>query len=176
MTTRALFISSVVGVGFLFSLAVVVLMRPDTTAVPPPAPVTPMFPVGQPIPAEVVAGTALTVPLMNGNRQVRNFLNDPDVTADQSNLGFYYLNDTNATAPYIIQYIAQTGDFTVALTREPLGKARSEAEAYLTERLNITPADLCQLRHSVSVPANISAEYTSQELGFSACAGSVALP
>lgn len=178
MTTRTLFISSVVGVGFLLSLAVVVLMRDDsaTVSLPVPASVTPSFPVGEPVPAMVLTSATLTVPLLAGERQVRNFLQDPDVKADETNAGFYYLDDTNVTASYIIQYIAQTGDFTVALTRAPLGKARSDAERYLVQRLNITPADLCQLRHSVSVPAIVDAEYTGIELGFSSCPGSVVLP
>jgi hypothetical protein len=177
MTTRTLFISSVVGVGFLFSLAVIVLMKPDSAPqTPPPATVTPSFPVGQPVPPAVVTSPTLTIPFQTGEREVRNFLQDPDVTADTSNQGFYYLDDTNPTAPYIIQYIAQTGLFTVALTELPLGKARTSAEEYLMLRLNLGPSDLCGLRHSVSVPAVVDEEYTSQELGFSQCPGSVVLP
>lgn len=177
MTTRTLFIGSVVGVGFLLSLAVVVLMRGDSAPVKPaPAVVTPTFPVGEPVPPAVVTASTLTLPLQTGVREVRNFLQDPDVKADTSNQGFYYLDDTNTAAPYIIQYIAQTGDFTVALTSLPLGKARSEAENYLALRLNLAPSDLCQLRHSVSVPVAVDDEYTGQELGFSPCPGSVVLP
>ena len=119
--------------------------------------------------------------------QPKDFLADPATVQDPLNKGYYYLgyhvahegvSDPTATPdpPYIIEYIAQTQYFNIALLKEPIKTTREEAERYLLEHLSITKDQACnQLKYMVSVPYRINQFYSSMNLGFSLCQGAVQL-
>lgn len=113
----------------------------------------------------------------------RDFLKDADTVSDMVNPGHYYLgnyidpeNPSETTFPYVIEYVESTNSFTIGLFTEPLGMVRKQAEQYLMARLNVTQADMCRLRYTVSVPNRVSTFYAGMSLGFSFCPDSVMLP
>lgn len=115
-----------------------------------------------------------------------NFIADPATVKDPINAGYYYLGyhvnegvpDPTATdnPPYVIEYIAETNYFNIALLQEPIGEQRLAAEQYLMARLGITPDQMCRLDYMVSVPDRINSYYSGKNLGFSFCPGATALP
>lgn len=114
---------------------------------------------------------------------VRNFINDPDTVADPQNEGYYHLGEhfpldgspVETYPPFTIMYVVQTQYFNISLTSEPISKARSDAEQYLLTHLGLSEEQLCQIDYMVSVPYFINQFYTSQDLRFSFCPGSVPL-
>ena len=114
-------------------------------------------------------------------------LNDPAVTKDPINKGYYFIGyhpqiagypDATATAnpPYLIIYIAATDYYTIALLQEPLKQTREQAEQYLIEKTGYSHGAMCHLRYMVSVPNSVSQIYAGQNLGWSFCPGAVQLP
>ena len=114
---------------------------------------------------------------------VRNFIIDSDTVADPQNEGYYHLGEhfpldgspVETYPPFAIMYVAQTQYFNISLTSEPISKARSDAEQYLLTHLGLSEEQLCQIDYMVSVPYFINQFYTSQDLRFSFCPGSVPL-
>lgn len=114
---------------------------------------------------------------------LKDILKDPETKSDPVNPGHYYIGvapdatvDAPVDAPFIIEYIASTKFYNIALLREPLREVRSQAEQYLMERLGATQDDMCELSYMVSVSGSVSSAYTSTSLGFSFCPGAVQLP
>lgn len=108
----------------------------------------------------------------------KNFLNDPETTADTSNPGSYYIgnsidptNPDTSAAPYVITYIGGTNFFSVSLLKEPINEVRRQAEQYLMQRLGISERQMCQLRYTMTVPVRVSQIYAGENLGFSFCPG-----
>lgn len=142
-------------------------------------PVAPYFPPGEDVPVAIVTGDTLRLPLGSDEVSVRNFLRDPDVAKDTVNLGFYYLGTADLakldSQVFSIQYVAQTGHFTVSLLREPLGSVRKQAEEALIARLGLSKEQLCDLRYTVAVPGYVNAEASGIDYRFSFCADAVSL-
>jgi len=114
---------------------------------------------------------------------VHNFLNDSDTVADPQNKGYFHLGEhfpLDGTSPstyprFTIMYIAQTQYFNISLTSEPIRQARIDAEQYLLTHLGVSEEQLCQIDYMVSVPYFVNQFYTSQDLRFSFCPGSISL-
>ncbi len=148
-------------------------------AVDPQTPVVPYFPPGTDTPPAIVSGDTLQIPLGTEEVSVRNFLRDTDVAKDTVNLGFYYLGATDISQlgnqAFTIQYIAQTGHFTISLLREPFGMVRLQAEDALVSRLGLSKQQLCGLRYTVAVPGFVSPEASDIDYRFSTCADAIPL-
>ncbi len=163
----------------------VIQLLPSNGSTPPAAtndnqtPVAPYFPPGEDVPAAIVTGDTLQLPLGTDEVSVRNFLRDPDVAKDTVNLGFYYVGTTDLalldSQVFSIQYVAQTGHFTVSLLREPFGAVRKQAEEALAARLGLPKEQLCGLRYTVAVPGYVSAEASGVDYRFSFCSDAVPL-
>lgn len=175
------------GVVLVVGLALIIgvlQLRPQNTSVTPPAasdtPIVPYFPPGEDVPAPIVTADELLVPVGEQDVSVRNFLRDPDVAKDTVNRGFYYLGTTDMAKlheqVFTIQYIAQTGHFTVTLLREPFSSVRLQAEDALAARLGLPKEQLCGLRYVVAVPGYVKEEAAGVDYRFSGCADAVPLP
>ncbi len=136
-------------------------------------------------PAQIPGGhTSATMSLRTadgGSIRTKDFKQDPAIEEDPVNPGYYYLGYHIADypakkAPYLIEYRDATQYFNIVLLQEPIGAARRAAEIYLVERLGISQSQMCRLQYTVSVPDSIDGTYTTMNLGFSFCPGSVALP
>lgn len=108
----------------------------------------------------------------------RNFLDDPSVTEDSVNPGYYYLGNQpqGTSTPYLIEYIKETDYFNIELLEEPIGETRKSAEDDLRSRLGLSDSELCALDYVVSTPTSVNSTYASINLGFSFCSGAVTLP
>ena len=133
------------------------------------------------------SGTTVSVATAGGGTiQTKNFIKDSTTAKDPINSGYYYLGyhvnegvaDTTATStpPYIIEYIATTQYFNIALLQEPIGPVRVEAEKYLMAHLGISENQMCQLNYMLSVPDSVNSQYSGINLGFSFCPGATVLP
>ncbi|HWU24755.1 MAG TPA: hypothetical protein VN086_03325, partial [Candidatus Paceibacterota bacterium] len=107
-----------------------------------------------------------------------NFLAKPDVHEDSYNPGYYYVGyqPTDASAPYLIRYIADTNYFTIGIVSEPIGASRAKAESYLMQLLGVTKEQMCTLNYAVYVSNDVNSQYSGTNLGFSFCPGAVQLP
>lgn len=107
-----------------------------------------------------------------------NFLSNPELHQDPNNSGYYFVGyqPSDATAPYLIKYIAETHYFTVAVAQEPIGENRRRAEQYLAQLLGATHEQMCSLNYAVYVSNTINSQYSGENLGFSFCPGAVKLP
>lgn len=116
--------------------------------------------------------------------EVRNFITDSDTVPDTINPGSYSLGNhfekadaTSAdTPPYVIRYDTKTKSFSIGLFAEPIKEKRLDAEAQMLRQLGISKEQMCQLNYIVSVPGFVNEAYSSRNLGFSFCPGSVTLP
>ncbi len=174
--------ASVLVVGLALIIGILQLLPQDAAEMSAPADqasVSPYFPPGEDTPVTIVTADTLQLPLGAGEVSVRNFLRDPDVAKDQVNLGFYYVGTTDisrlAEQAFTIQYITQTGHFTLSLLREPLGSVRTQAEDALAARLGLPKEQLCGLRYTVAVPGYVNAEASGIDYRFSFCADAVPL-
>jgi hypothetical protein len=124
-----------------------------------------------------------------GTLAVRDFTRDGVTVEDPANPGTFYLAggsgycDEDGQCPtgfearnFVITYFEADDSFVVALTEEPLGRARLDAERYLAGALGIPTGSLCSLRHYVSTDAYTSEQYAGTDLGFTSCEDAVALP
>jgi hypothetical protein len=151
------------------------------TTVSQETPIEQYFPDGTEPPLEVVGGETVLLPVASDEVPVRNFLRDSDVLMDDANPGFYYLG-TDAIAElgtreaFTIQYIAQTGYFTVTLLQRPFASVRLQAERTLIARLGISRAQLCDLRYTVAIPGFIDAAASGIDYRFSHCPDALPLP
>jgi len=155
-----------------------------------PTPVPNTFPAVTPTPAATPTtpvNHTISIATSNGSTiAVNDFSQDPDLSADQSNPGYYYLGyhygDTSTdpkasdSPPYVIEYINATQYFNIALMQEPIKTTREQVEQYLMQHLGISQSQMCQLKYTVSVPASVNQTYAGISLGFSFCSGSVQLP
>jgi hypothetical protein len=141
--------------------------------------VVPYFPPGEDVPMAIVTGDTLQLPLDGTEVSARNFLRDNDVSKDQVNFGFYYLGTSDISQlgdqAFTIQYIAQTGHFTLSLLREPLGPVRIQAENALVARLGLPKEQLCGLKYTVAVPGFVSAAASDIDYRFSFCPDAIPL-
>jgi hypothetical protein len=179
----------IVGIGIILlgTLAFVMFFGNGVTPNPVPGGENPgtTFPVGTGT-TPVGGGDEKKIPLgtqSGGVIYVKDFVHAPDTVPDTSNEGYYFLGnqfptvDTAGTPSpmYVISYIAETQYFNVTLLREPIARARIEAEAYLRSHLGISNEDMCALNYMVSTPHYVNEYFTGSSLGFSFCSGSIPL-
>lgn len=115
--------------------------------------------------------------------EVNNFLALPSTVSDPMNSGHYYLSGYDSIngsleenkSDFNIMYIDSTKYFNVVLMREPLRDARLHAEQYLMKQLDISEAQACSLRYTVSTPNSVSMQYSGADLRFSFCSGNIPL-
>jgi hypothetical protein len=125
-----------------------------------------------------------TIPITieNGESlQIKDFIHDPETAEDSVNAGYYHLgrhfiDGVGENIPYTIDYIDTTDFFNIVLYQEPIAASRKAAEQYLMLHLGISQSQMCELIYTVSVPHTVSEFYTSQDLRFSFCPGSVSIP
>ena len=92
-----------------------------------------------------------------GAVKVRNFLNDARTFKDEQNEGLYYLGNNFPTLQgagtgdpeYVILFIESTDTFNIALSREPIGESRQNAEQFLMDYLGLTKDQMCALNYKV---------------------------
>jgi hypothetical protein len=142
--------------------------------------------VSQPSAASPQATNMAVLGSNGASIQTLNFISNPATVPDPINPGYYYLGyhpqegAPNATAtstpPYVIEYIASTEYFNIALLQEPIGNTRLAAEQYLLTNLGITESQACQLNYMVSVPTNVNSEFAGKSLEFSFCPDAITLP
>jgi len=96
------------------------------------------------------------------------------------NLGYCYPDSAQcqaaSTTNFIVFYNSKPQSFTIALTEEPVGKARLAMEQFMLKTLGISQQQLCALNYSVGVTRYVNEQYTAKNLGFSFCPGAVVLP
>ena len=115
------------------------------------------------------------------NPSLPNFLQNNDVTSDNSNAGNYYLgnrfpqNQTDPNPDYVVLYSENSQFFNITLLSEPLSYARSQAEIYLKSVLKLPDSEMCKLKYSLAVPDAVNQKYSGIDLKFSFCPGSIAL-
>lgn len=125
----------------------------------------------------------LSIMTSTGEIKTRNFVREPETVKDPVNKDTYYLGNhypfdgsqSQQSPEYIIMYIPSTQYFNVSLLSEPIATSRIHAEEYLLEHLGVSKQELCRLNYMVSVPYFVNEFYTSQDLRFSFCPGSVSL-
>ncbi len=131
-----------------------------------------------------------TVELYDGSAIVaKDFIHNGETVADVQNPGSYMLagsvgyclgtGECPTGAPtdsFSVAYNENTHFFNVILLKEPLGKARKDAEAFLESRLGVAEKDMCALNYYVGTPYWINEVYTGKNLGFSFCVGVTPLP
>jgi hypothetical protein len=156
------------------------------------APSSPAVPQGTDFPsvtgsAQTGGGSTISISTADGSTiSVRDPRKDPSTKEDPLNAGQYYMgyhqpegvSDPTATEnpPYVINYIAATQFFNIAILQEPIGQSRKQMETYLMQHLGITQDQMCRLKYMVGVPARINQLYAGQDLRFSFCAGATELP
>lgn len=108
----------------------------------------------------------------------QNNLMNSDMHADPNNPGYYYIGNqpSDESAPFLIRYIAETHNYTIAITQEPIGVNRKKAEQYLMQKLGATQEQMCSLDYAVYISNDANSQYSGENLGFSFCPGAVQLP
>ena len=126
--------------------------------------------------------TQLAIKIKTGEtKMVSNFLKDPQAHPDPKNPGYFELGNTfpqsefEPLPAYIITYIVETQYFNIILLKEPLVDSRTEAETYLKSALGISVSDMCSLDYTVYVGPGVNENYSSKDLRFSFCPGSISL-
>ena len=124
--------------------------------------------------------STITVASKNGTGMaVNDFIHNGDTAPDTSNSGQYYLTGTpmsTSTSDFIIKYTESGQSFIIALTKEPLGQARQDAEQFLMKTLGISQAQMCALNYYLGTDVYTSSFYGGKNLGFSFCPGATELP
>jgi hypothetical protein len=165
-----------------------VLIRATKPNTEPASLIPPTFPIATTSPPSSVNGT-FSITLRDGSSfAVSDFTKYESTLRDihESNI-LYVAGDpgicqagvsctTESTAPYRISFNTEAQLFSVTLLSEPLGEARTQAEAQLASLLGVSPEMLCRLNYTVGTLGYVSEFYGGRELGFSFCPGSVKLP
>jgi hypothetical protein len=139
--------------------------------------------------SQTVTGPSVSSPTApsGGGIEVKGVMEDPDLAKDPLNPGYYYLgyhtnqgSSTDPTAtttpPYIIEYIASTHYFNIALLQEPIGMTREAMQRYLMAHLGMSQDQMCKLDYMVSVPAAVNEHFSGMNVGFSFCPKATILP
>ena len=132
----------------------------------------------------------MTISSSNGVQMtVPDFIHNGTTIEDPANAGSFYLVGSSGacksdgTCPkagtstdYTIVYYPSDGSFIIALSTEPLGSIRKEAEQSLEKTLGLSQSQMFGLKYSVMTTTYVSQAYGGENLGFSFCPGAVALP
>lgn len=125
------------------------------------------------------SGETLLFPTRENNNEkieVRNFKNDPGVTAWGDNstlvLGDGLIDEDPA---FQIFYYDLDQSFNIAILQEPIAEVRKVAETQLLKRLQISTEDACSLLIVVATPGFVSEDLSGKNLGLSFCPGSMQL-
>jgi hypothetical protein len=124
------------------------------------------------------------IPTVSTKITLEEVLKVPDVYPDPMNEGRYLLkyhfpateDESAAPPPFIIEYLASTEEFNIALLVDSLADTRLDVEQYLMDTFELSPSELCGLTYMVTVPIDVSETYAGTDLRFSGCTGAVALP
>jgi len=120
---------------------------------------------------------------------VNDFLHNGVTEADVVNAGNYYLAGSAgyctkagvcpqgaSATDFVITYNANAQFFTIALTKEPIGQARLDAETFLEKTLSLNNAQMCALRYYLGTTSYVNGAFAGKNLGFSFCPGATKLP
>lgn len=100
-----------------------------------------------------------------------------DIQLDLTPYPEYQPGTPFTTHEFDVVFNQKSSEFVVTLNQEPLGHARTAAEAFIALKLGVTPKDLCAFTVIITVPYSVNERFGSYgNLGVSACAGSVSLP
>ncbi|HRH55447.1 MAG TPA: hypothetical protein PK609_01105 [Candidatus Paceibacterota bacterium] len=111
---------------------------------------------------------------------VLNFTKEDQPEWAGDSAGYQVAGDADNSS-FLITYIpaddsGSQAQFLVALLSEPVGAARSSAEAALKTRLALSNSELCSLDVQVWTNADVNSMYAGKDLGLSFCPGSTQLP
>ena len=106
---------------------------------------------------------------------VNDFIHASSAVPDTANPGQYYLTGSS-TGGFIIKYTESGQSFIIALTEEPLGQTRANAEQSLMRTLGISQDQMCALNYYLGTDVYTSGFYGGKNLGFSFCPGATQLP
>ena len=119
---------------------------------------------------------------------VNDFIGNGTTLEEPQNPGIYVLqgptgNCAGASCPqagaatdFRIEYDASSTTFNIALTQEPIGQARLDAEQFLETALGLPQQALCGLRYYIGTTIQVNDTYAGENLGFSFCPGATKLP
>lgn len=100
-----------------------------------------------------------------------------DVQLDLTPYPEYQPGTPFPTHEFDVVFNQKNSEFVVTLNQEPLGHARTAAEAFIALKLGISPKDLCAFNVTITVPYSVNERFGSYgNLGASACTGAVSLP
>lgn len=164
----------------------------------PTAPATPIGQGGATLPA---ASSTQTLPGGSGTQLTRtiygtdgstvvvnDFIGNGVTLAEPQNPGIYVLQgptgycDTSscpragAATDFRVEYDASSTTFNIALTQEPIGQSRLNAEQFLESTLGLQQQALCGLRYYIGTTIGVNDSYAGENLGFSFCPGATKLP
>lgn len=196
MTPRTFWILvSVIVVIFLCALAFIIwhgeASSPQTATSTPDFPITGSGGTGTGTGGDGnPSATGMTVADRGGNSvTTTDFIHNGVTIADPANAGMYYLAggpgycNPDGTCPsgapasdFIVTYDSAQQAFNIALTQEPLGQARKDAEQFMLATLGVTQSGLCALRYYIGTDVYTNEQYAGINLGFSFCPDATALP
>jgi hypothetical protein len=119
----------------------------------------------------------------------KDFIHNGATISDTANTGRYLLagnleyclsNPQQCQAAqatnFKIYYESVPQAFTIALTEEPIGQARLDAEQFMLITLGLTQQQMCSLHYYVGTTYWVNERYDDRNLGFSFCPGATVLP
>lgn len=130
---------------------------------------------------QTVTGSApstISIRTLNGFVDVRDFTKDVDVRITTEGDSFYIAYpaegaSTYQTLEYEIDYIPNEQRISVLIYKEPIGEIRLKIANDLTQRLSVSPLELCALDVLVVAPRWVNDYYADKNLGFPGCPGAV---
>ena len=133
----------------------------------------------------------IALPTADGSATVTtaDFIHNGTTIPDKANAGQYLLAGNLGYCPsnpqqcqaapandFTVYYNSSQHSFTVALTQEPIGQARLDAQQFLLAALGISAQQICSLNYYVGTTYWVNSRYDDRNLGFSFCPGATALP
>lgn len=183
MHIRAVLVAIALTVAVLIVVGLFVFLRspaPASNATSTPSgglPVSGSIPGGSTGVSSATSTPGIAVATRDGSAPlaVRDFIHNATTVQDSANKGIYYLTGSS-TEEFVIAYDSSAQFFTIALNREPIGLARTDAQTMLVAALGVPQESLCALKYYVGTDEHTNSFYAGKNLGFSFCPGATALP
>ena len=116
--------------------------------------------------------------------QVSDLLNEGKTFEDPSNSGNYILHgdlgyclnsgkclNNSKVDNFSIWFDARDSVFYISLLAQPVATARLDAESFLLQTFDLTPAELCKISYYMSASSEVDVQASGQHLRFSFCTG-----
>lgn len=112
----------------------------------------------------------LTLRSLEGAMVVSDFTKNRGVASTTDGSFLTWLPDSEE---YEVFYLPLNQSFTVVLLKEPIAETRRKATADMQATLGISGKEICNLVAEVTVPYFVNDFYSTKNLGFPGCLGSV---